>query len=143
MAQRSFFLFGERIMYSPDQLPVTLTGRAGTDTFYCAISGQRNTRLEVAGLIGWCRCMANLACGGYLWDRIVVPSSSLFRSGCLGCCSAMILDGGTHMISDGAAGITGGFRYNNEWLAALTAHALPGSFYSGDALGHLIRGCGC
>jgi hypothetical protein len=27
MAQRSFFLFGERTMYDLDQLPVTLTGR--------------------------------------------------------------------------------------------------------------------
>jgi hypothetical protein len=40
----------------------------------------------------------------------------------------------THLISD-LSGLTDGFRYRNEWLASLTAYALPASFYAGDALG--------
>lgn len=47
----------------------------------------------------------------------------------------MALDGGTHMISDTTSGLFEGFRYRNEWLADLTAHVLPSSFYVGDALG--------
>ncbi len=47
----------------------------------------------------------------------------------------MILDGGTHMISDSLGGLTTGFRYRNDWLALLTGHVLPEGFYSGDALG--------
>ena len=46
----------------------------------------------------------------------------------------MALDGTTHWISD-LDGIGQGFRYTNAWLANLTAHALPASFYSGDAIG--------
>ena len=46
----------------------------------------------------------------------------------------MVLDGGTHFISD-LAGIGQGFRDSNVWLAALTGNALPASFYAGDALG--------
>ncbi len=46
----------------------------------------------------------------------------------------MVLDGGTHALSD-FAGIGQGFRDTNLWLAALTNHSLPTSFYAGDALG--------
>jgi hypothetical protein len=46
----------------------------------------------------------------------------------------MALDGGTHWLSD-FAGIGQGFRDSNLWLATLTNHVLPVSFYAGDALG--------
>jgi hypothetical protein len=44
------------------------------------------------------------------------------------------LDGGSHAISD-LAGIGQGFRDTNQWLALLTNHAFPASFYAGDGLG--------
>jgi hypothetical protein len=47
----------------------------------------------------------------------------------------MLIDGGTHLLSDAAGGLTGGFRYENQWLAALTGQVLPSWFYVGDALG--------
>jgi uncharacterized membrane protein len=46
----------------------------------------------------------------------------------------MVLDGGSHAISD-LAGIGLGFRDMNLWLVALTNNSLPGTFYAGDALG--------
>jgi hypothetical protein len=46
----------------------------------------------------------------------------------------MVLDGGTHFLSD-LAGIGQGFRDGNVWLAALTGNVLPATFYAGDALG--------
>jgi len=46
----------------------------------------------------------------------------------------LVIDGGTHMISD-LAGIGQGFRYTNDWLAALTGNVFPQTFYAGDALG--------
>lgn len=46
----------------------------------------------------------------------------------------MAIDGGTHVLSD-LEGIGQGFRYTNEWLAALTGNSLPATFYVGDALG--------
>jgi uncharacterized membrane protein len=53
---------------------------------------------------------------------------------CLLLVMPIVLDGGTHAVSD-LAGIGRGFRDSNAWLQLLTAGALPTSFYSGDALG--------
>ena len=47
----------------------------------------------------------------------------------------MALDGGTHAISDFTSGIGLGFRDSNTWLAVLTQHVFPTSFYAGDAWG--------
>ena len=46
----------------------------------------------------------------------------------------LAVDGITHLLSD-QAGIGQGFRDTNTWLAWLTHHALPASFYAGDAWG--------
>jgi uncharacterized membrane protein len=46
----------------------------------------------------------------------------------------MAIDGLTHMISD-ILGFWDGFRYTNAWLAALTGNAFSPDFYIGDALG--------
>jgi uncharacterized membrane protein len=46
----------------------------------------------------------------------------------------MLLDGGSHFISD-LAGIGQGFRDSNAWLAVITHHVLNSSFYVGDAWG--------
>jgi len=46
----------------------------------------------------------------------------------------MALDGTSHLISD-FWGIGQGFRDTNLWLAILTNHLFPSSFYIGDAWG--------
>jgi len=46
----------------------------------------------------------------------------------------MVLDGGTHLISD-FAGLGNGWHDSNAWLAALTSQAFPAWFYAGDTLG--------
>ena len=46
----------------------------------------------------------------------------------------MAIDGTTHLISD-LWGLEQGFRQQNLWLASLTGHALPVSFYAGNVLG--------
>ena len=46
----------------------------------------------------------------------------------------MVIDGGTHMLSD-LAGIGQGFRDTNLWLQIITNNAFSISFYQGDALG--------
>ncbi|MFN2290996.1 MAG: hypothetical protein ACK2UC_07395 [Anaerolineae bacterium] len=46
----------------------------------------------------------------------------------------MVLDGGSHMVSE----VTGlGFRAPNSWLAVLTGQALPQTFYAGTTAGSL------
>ena len=44
------------------------------------------------------------------------------------------LDTLTHTVSD-VQGMGLGFRETNAWLAVLTGHILPASFYAGDAFG--------
>lgn len=138
MAQRSLFLFGEHITYSPDQLPVTLTGSTGTDTLLL-----RNFRgSDLLGWkVAWSDRMISLYGGVWLaglvyWSvkrfRTIKPIS-IWIFGLL--MLPIVLDGGTHMISDTTDGLLTGFRYDNAWLAALTGHVLPQSFYAGDALG--------
>jgi uncharacterized membrane protein len=46
----------------------------------------------------------------------------------------MVLDGGTHMISD-LWGVGTGFRDTNVWLALLTGNLFSPAFYAGDAWG--------
>jgi uncharacterized membrane protein len=138
MAQRSFFLFGQRVMYGPNQLPVTLTGNTGTDALLL-----RNFRGNAAlgWKVAWSDRMISLYGGMWLvglvyWGvarlRTVKPIS-VWAFGLL--ILPIVLDGGTHMISDTLDGLTTGFRYDNAWLAALTGHILPDSFYTGDSLG--------
>jgi hypothetical protein len=47
----------------------------------------------------------------------------------------MVVDGGTHALSDVLGGIAAGFRYGNAWLASLTGNAFAPGFYAGDSLG--------
>ncbi len=46
----------------------------------------------------------------------------------------LILDRSNNFLSD-FSGIDQGFRYANEWLAAITNNMFPQSFYSGNPLG--------
>lgn len=46
----------------------------------------------------------------------------------------MFVDGTTHFLSD-LGGIDQGFRYTNAWLATLTNHVFPATFYAGNVWG--------
>lgn len=138
MAQRSFFLFGQHTMYMLDQLPVTLTGNTNTDTVLL-----RDFRgNEVLGWkVAWSDRMVSLYTGIWLagvvywWVSRIRPQKpiSIWLFGLLAL--PMVIDGGTHMMSDMSGGLGTGFRYQNAWLAALTGNVMPESFYMGDALG--------
>lgn len=138
MAQRSFFLFGKQIMYNAHQLPVTLTGSTGEDTL--ALRAFRGN--DVLGWkVAWSDRMVSLYTGIWLVG-VVYGIASRFRPqkpisiwlfGLLAV--PIVVDGGTHMLSDMADGLLTGFRYQNSWLAVLTGNVLPISFYQGDALG--------
>lgn len=138
MAQRSFFLFGDHFMYEMDQLPVNLTGNTGTDTLLLReFRGNETLGWKVA----WSDRMISMYAGIWLVSLVYWAASrfrppkpvSIWLAGLL--VIPIALDGGTHMISDMAGGLVEGFRYHNDWLAILTVHAFPESFYRGDALG--------
>lgn len=134
MPQRSFFLFGSQGMYSlPDiqsawqmsDNPLILRQFIGNIAMGWKVAWSDRmvymyTALFLAGLVYWPfrRKIKPLPWWGFL--LLLLP---------------MALDGGTHMISDVMGGIGGGFRFHNEWLAALTGNLFPATFYMGDAFG--------
>lgn len=138
MAQRSFFLFGQHNMYTLDQLPVALTGNTGTDTLLLR-SFRGN---DVLGWkVAWSDRMVSMYTGIWLvgvvywWVSRFRPQKpiAIWRFGLLAL--PMIIDGGTHMMSDMSGDLVTGFRYQNTWLASLTGNVMPESFYMGEALG--------
>lgn len=134
MPQRSFFLFGDRLMYSLQTIqmvwqdsnnPLILRQFIGDATMGWKVAWSDRmvymyTALFVAGLLYWPlrRRIKPLPWWGLI--LFLLP---------------MGIDGVTHMISDFTGGIGGGFRYTNTWLATLTNNILPVTFYVGDALG--------
>ncbi len=137
MAQRSFFLFGEKVMYNADQLPLRLTGASSDALLLRHFRGNETYGWKVA----WSDRMVSMY-GGIWLAGLVYGLLSRTRSmkplkwwWLILLVLPMAVDGGTHMISDTTSGLFEGFRYRNEWLAILTGHALPDSFYAGDALG--------
>jgi uncharacterized membrane protein len=133
LADRSFFLFGPKWMYSSaDLLPYA----PAADTWL--------------GL----RAFVGLPALGYkvAWsDRMVALYGGLFLGGLmfalLRCwlhaprwrtvalmTLPMVVDGATHWASD-LVGLGRGFRDSNAWLATLTANLLPQAFYLGNSLG--------
>jgi len=138
MAQRSFFLFGAQPMYNIAELPVILTGNklAEMEALRAFIGSP-----DLGWKVAWSDRMVYMYGGlwlagivyGLLRQRRIIRPLNVFSFVLL--LLPMAIDGGTHLISDVAGGLTGGFRYENQWLAALTGNALPDWFYVGDALG--------
>ena len=131
LPQRSYFLFGQQLMYPLDKILSAWPG--ATDFFQQrAILGDPIFGYKVA--IGN-RCSAiypSILVLGLLFGlarkRIRPISFSIFLALSL----PMALDGGSHIVSEVTAM---GFRDTNEWLRQLTSSVLPAAFYSGDALG--------
>lgn len=138
MAQRSFFLFGPQFTYNIAQLPVQmLDNEAANMLILRGFIGNSDLGWKVA----WSDRMAYMY--GALWlasiafgllrHRRQIQPLSLLKFGLL--MLPMMIDGGTHWLSDFSGGLAEGWRYSNQWLANLTGNALPTWFYAGDALG--------
>lgn len=134
MPQRSFFLFGPTPMVSLSD--VQAVWRQSNDPL---VLRQFLGNEAMGWKVAWSDRMVYMytiilplaALFGVLRGRVKAISWRAFALFLL----PMALDGSSHALSDWTGGIGGGFRYGNEWLAALTNHALPVSFYAGDALG--------
>jgi uncharacterized membrane protein len=140
MAQRSFFLFGPGgfEMHNLAELPLDLGGLTVAEQMLLL---RRFTGSEALGWkIAWSDRMVSmytaplLVALGYaiVRRRREIRPLPLWAFALL--LLPMAVDGGTHWLSD-LSGIGQGFRYTNEWLAALTGRAFPTGFYAGDALG--------
>ena len=132
LPERSFFLFGSQPMYSLDQIgavwntadPNLLRQFVGHSDFGFKVA--YSDRMVAMYTAFWFAAMAF----GLLRHRLRPLPLWAYVLMIL----PMAVDGGTHFLSD-LEGIDQGFRITNQWLAQLTNHALPASFYAGNALG--------
>jgi uncharacterized membrane protein len=133
LADRSFFLFGPRLMYSATDL-LPYAPDANTWMGLRAFIGTPDLGYKVAWSDRMVFLYGGILLGGLLFAlprrRLKPPHWSI-----LGLMTApMVVDGITHWLSD-LAGLGRGFRDDNAWLAALTGNFFPSTFYVGNALG--------
>ena len=133
LPQRSFFLFGPKLM-----LPLDTIQAAWQDTINPMVLRQFIGNSALGWKVAWSDRMISMYTGlllfAWLWYPFRHRIKPLPLLGLALLSLPMLLDGGSHLISD-FAGIGQGFRDSNLWLASLTANSLSASFYSGDAIG--------
>lgn len=133
LPERSFFLFGSKLMYSLSEIQA-----AWQNTTDPLVLRQWIGNVDMGWKVAWSDRMVSmytmlfLSSLGYglLRKRLKhLPLRSFFLL-----LLPMVIDGTTHALSD-LAGIGQGFRDTNVWLQMLTNNAFPVTFYHGDALG--------
>jgi len=134
LPERSFFLFGEKSMYSLNEIQA-----AWQDTINPMILRQFIGNETMGWKIAWSDRMISFYTSiwllAVLWSPFRHKVKPLSWWGFILLLLPLALDGGSHTISD-FAGIGQGFRDTNQWLAILTNNnSLPATFYAGDALG--------
>jgi len=133
LPERSFFFFGEKIMYSLGEIQA-----AWQDTVNPMILRKFIGNQTMGWKIAWSDRMISFYASIWLFALAWWPLRRKIKPAPW-CAFAllllpMVMDGSTHAVSD-IAGIGWGFRDTNRWLAVLTNHSLPMAFYVGDALG--------
>ena len=133
LPERSFFLFGPKAMY-----PLASIQAAWHDTLDPRVLRQFIGDAAMGWKIAWSDRMISFYGSIWFfalaWRRLRGKIRPMPWSAFVLLLLPIVLDGGTHAVSD-LAGIGQGFRYANQWLAILTASSLPAGFYAGDALG--------
>lgn len=134
LPQRSFFLFGQQPMFS-----LTEVQAAWQNTTNPMLLRQFIGNVEMGWKVAWSDRMVAMYGSLLLFSLLFWTVRRRLRPlpwwGLALLLLPMALDGASHMISDIAGGIGGGFRDSNAWLAILTDQTLPTDFYAGDALG--------
>lgn len=134
LPQRSFFLFGDNFMLPPSTIQATWT-TSDNPLVLRQFVGNAAVGWKVAWSDRMVYMYTALLIAGLVYWPLRKRLKPLSWQGLLLFLLSMMVDGVTHMISDVMGGIWGGFRYTNDWLAALTGNAFPVTFYVGDALG--------
>jgi uncharacterized membrane protein len=135
LPERSYFLFGSHLTYPMAQIQLA-AGVKNPGDFFALRQFIGNS--QMGWKIAWSDRM--------IWMFTSIPLFALFWYplrhrlprlpwwGLILLILPIVLDGGTHFISD-LHGLGAGFRDTNPWLSALTNHAYPPLFYAGDAWG--------
>lgn len=133
LPQRSIFLFGEQSMYALSEIQ-TVWQNTSNPMILRQFTGNEAMGWKVA----WSDRMTSFYTSVWIfavifyWLRNKTKAISIWIALLL--LLPMIIDGGTHTISD-FSGIGNGFRDSNVWLAQLTNNSFSQNFYSGDGLG--------
>ena len=130
LPQRSYFLFGQKLMYPLDRILSSWPEATG---FFeqRAILGDPIFGYKVAIASRCTAIYSAILLVGLLFGLTRRQIRPLPILGALALSLPMALDGVSHIISE----VTGlGFRSTNAWLQALTQNAFPLDFYTGDDL---------
>ena len=135
LPQRSIFLFGPKWMYSLPEIT------AITQSINPLVLKQFIGNTDVGWKVAYSDRL--MAWYGSFWLASLVYAAIRRRVkplpfwGLILFALPMLIDGGTHTISDALINnqFGAGFRDSNLWLAQLTNYALPAVFVAGDALG--------
>jgi uncharacterized membrane protein len=133
LPQRSYYLFGQAGGVQSYSLDQVLTWGAVPGNMR-AFVGNSEIGFKIAIAHRLLAVHVSLFVGGLLWGVIGkrLPRLSLLGYGLL--ILPMILDGGSHILSE----ISGsGFRESNTWAVWLTGGIFPSTFYTGTTLGSL------
>ena len=133
LPERSFFLFGQKTMYSLAEIQSRWQPTVDPGILRQFI-GNSSTGWKVAWSDRMLSMYTSILIFAWLWWPLRKKIHSLPLFGFIVLALPMAVDGTTHLISD-VFGLNQGFRYTNVWLANLTQNAFPGWFYLGDALG--------
>ncbi len=133
LPERSFFLFGSMPMHSLGQIEAASINSSNAFVLRRFIGNA-----SMGWKIAWSDRMISFYNGIWIFALAWWPVRRKLKPMpwwvCVLFLLPMAVDGGSHAVSD-LAGIGQGFRDSNAWLAALTNHVFPASFYAGDALG--------
>jgi uncharacterized membrane protein len=133
LPERSFFLFGKQAMYSLTEIQVAW--QHTTDPF---ILRQFIGNPEMGWKVAWSDRMVSMytsiLLAGLLYGLVRKQMKPISLGTFALLLLPMVIDGGTHSISD-LGGIGQGFRDTNIWLQTLTDNAFPITFYQGDGIG--------
>lgn len=133
LPERSFFWFGDKTMYSLNEIQ-----SVWKNTDNPMILRQFIGNEEMGWKVAWSDRMISFYTSVWLFAVIWYPFRRRIKPlswwGFALILLPLVIDGSTHAISD-FAGIGSGFRDTNMWLALLTNHAFTATFYTGDALG--------
>lgn len=133
LPDRSFFLFGPRGM-----VDLPFIQAVWQDTANPMVLRQFIGTPELGWKVAWSDRMVamygSILLAGWVWGLARRRIKALPWWGLVLFALPMFLDGTTHFLSD-LGGIDQGFRYTNVWLATLTNHFFPLTFYVGNAIG--------
>jgi hypothetical protein len=133
LPQRSFFLFGEKGMYSLSEVQAIFRNTNDPGILRQFIGNQ-----QMGWKVAWSDRMVSMYSIIFFGGLQYWPVRKKLRPLPIWIYALLtlplLIDGSTHMISD-MAGIGHGFRDGNLWLAALTANIFPTWFYAGDGFG--------